>query len=282
MKLFYPTVAALLCSSSFAAAQDLQPPPPMTGGSQQQPDTSQQQPQQLAPPPPMQQQQQTPPPPPQSTEQRLDDSKKEDSGRGLEFLYVNVQGGGVFDALGSFNSSLQIQNTNVGGAMIGGEAGVRFVFLTLGLRFRYDMFQPFNIWQLNAVVGFHIPAGKWDPYVSLHGGYSAIGSIDPNNFNASQVAPGSTTQDAANGFSTKGGNVGFAIGVDYYPIRFFSIGIDGAFELLFLHQDPLPIPAECQAIPGCAAGLQTNTLYENSGSSAGVGLVGSLHIGLHI
>ena len=226
--------------------------------------------------------QQTPPPPPQSTEQRLDDSKKEDSGRGLEFLYLNAQAGGVYDALGSFNSSLQITNTTAAGAVIGAEAGVRFVWLTLGLRFRYDMMPSFNIWQLNAVLGFHIPAGKWDPYVSVHGGYSAIGSIDPNNFNASQVAPGSSTQDAANAFSTKGGNVGFSIGADYYLARFFSIGVDGTFELLFLHQDPLPIPAECAAVPTCAATVQANPYYQKSGDAAGVGLVGSLHLALHI
>ena len=285
MKLLHTTFAFVLVSSSasIAAAQDLTPPPPMN---QPQPQEQQQQQQQLAPPPPMQQ---PAPPPPQSTEQRLDDSKKEDSGRGLEFLYVNAQAGGVYDALGTFSNTLQLQNTNAGGAMVGAEAGVRFVWFTLGARFRYDMLQPFNIWQLNAVVGFHIPAGKWDPYVSVHGGYSAIGSIDPNNLQNNSVTPalpctgtGCTTQDAANTLSTKGGNVGFAFGVDYYPVRFFSIGIDGTFEAIFLHRDPLALPAACEAIAACVSTADANPYYSQSGDAAGVSVVGSVHIGLHL
>ncbi len=283
---------SILLLAPAALAPDLTPPPPMNGGQQQQqqpqqtqpqpqPNQTQQQP--LAPPPPIQQ---TTPPPPASTEQRLDDSKKQDSGRGLEFLYLNAQIGGAFDALGSFTNTLQIQNTTTGGAMIGAEAGVRFVWFTLGVRFRYDMLSSFNVWQLNAVAGFHIPAGNWDPYVSVHGGYSAIGSIDPKNFDAGQLAPGSTTQDAANAFSTKGGNVGFSIGVDYYVARFFSIGIDGSFELLFLHQDPLkpPYPANCDATCQAAIDQQLSTypLYQKSGDSAGVGIVGSAHLALHL
>ena len=239
---------------------------------------------QLAPPPPMQQ---AAPPPPATTEQKLDDSKKEDSGRGIEFVYVNAQVGGVFDALGTFNNSLQIQQTNAGGAMFGAEAGVRFVWLTLGARFRYDTLPTaFNIWQLDAVLGFHIPLGSWDPYVSIHGGYSAIGSIDPSNFKASDIAPCSTctSQDAANGFSSKGANVGFSVGVDYYLAKFFSIGIDGGFEFLFLHRDPLAIPAACQADPTgqCQAAVQANPLYQKSGDAAGVSVMASAHLALHL
>ena len=269
-------LAIVLLAPAAAAAQDLQPPPPMNGGDQQQ----QQQPQQLAPPPPLQQQAAPPPP----TEQKLDESKKEDSGRGLEILYVNAQLGGVFDALGTFNNSLSIQQTNAGGMMLGGEVGVRFVWLTLGARFRYDVLQPFNIWQLDAVLGLHVPLGSWDPYISIHGGYSAIGSLDASNFNASQIAPCSTctTQDAANGFSSKGANVGFAVGLDYYLARWFSLGVDGAFELLFLHRDPLPIPTACASDPTCSASVMGNSLYQKSGDAAGISLVASAHLALHL
>jgi hypothetical protein len=284
---------------SVAAAQDnLAPPPPLTQQQQQQtqpqPQPQQTQPQQtqpqpsstqsnqLAPPPPMQQQA---PPPPATTEQKLDDSKKEDSGRGIELVYVNGQVGGVFDAIGTFNNSLQIQQTNAGGAMFGAEAGIRLVWFTLGARFRYDTLpSAFNIWQLDAVAGFHIPLGSWDPYVSLHGGYSAIGTLDPSNFNASQLCNKCTQQDAANGFSSKGANVGFAVGVDYYLVKFFSIGVEGGFEFLFLHRDPLPIPTACQQDPtgSCQAAVQSNPLYQNSGDAAGVSVMASAHLALHL
>lgn len=223
-------------------------------------------------------------PPPSNTEQRLDESKKEDSGRGNEIFYVNAQVGGIFDALGTFSNTLQIQDTQAGGAMLGAEAGFRLVWLTLGARFRYDMLQPFNIWQLDAVIGFHVPVQSWDPYVSIHGGYSAIGSLDPKTFNVSQIAPCSTCtpQDAANGFSTKGANVGLAVGVDYYLARWFSIGVEGSFELVFLHRDPLAVPTACQNDPTCLTAVQSNPLYQNSGDSAGVSLIASAHVGLHL
>jgi hypothetical protein len=289
---------SILLISSVAAAQDLQPPPPMTQQQQTQPQpqpkATQTQPQttqpqatqpqtqpqgQLAPPPPIQQA----PPPPATTEQKLDDSKKEDSGRGIEFIYVNAQVGGVFDAIGSFNNSLQIQQTNAGGALFGAEAGVRFVWLTLGARFRYDTLPTaFNIWQLDAVLGFHIPLGRWDPYVSIHGGYSAIGTLDPSSFKASDLCNGCTSQDAANGFSTKGANVGFSVGVDYYLLKFFSLGIDGGFEFLFLHRDPLPLPAACANDPTCNAAAQAQPLYKSSGDAAGVSVMASAHLALHL
>ena len=273
---------SLVCSSlpAIASAQDLAPPPPMTQQQQQaQPQSTQPTSNgQLAPPPPMQQQA----PPPATTEQKLDDSKKEDSGRGVEFVYVNAQVGGVFDALGTFNNSLQIQQTNAAGAMFGAEAGVRFVWLTLGARFRYDTLpSAFNIWQLDAVLGFHIPLGRWDPYVSLHGGYSAIGTLDASNFKASDLCGGCTQQDAANGFSSKGANVGFSVGVDYYVAKFFSIGVDGGFEFLFLHRDPLPLPTACANDPTCSAAAQSQPLYKSSGDAAGVSVMASAHLALH-
>ncbi len=274
----------VLAVPATAAAQDLAPPPPMTQQTQPQPQPqATQSSQQLAPPPPMQQQA----PPPAATEQKLDDSKKEDSGRGIEFVYVNAQVGGVFDAIGTFNNSLAIQQTNAGGAMLGAEAGIRFVWLTLGARFRYDTLpSAFNIWQLDAVLGFHIPLGRWDPYVSIHGGYSAIGTLDPSNFKASDIAPCATctSQDAANGFSSKGANVGFSVGVDYYLAKFFSIGVDAGFEFLFLHRDPLAIPTACSQDPtgSCQAAVQSNPLYQNSGDAAGVSVMASAHLALHL
>jgi len=279
-------VLSLLLVAPIAAAQDLQPPPPMTDGGQPQPQPqpqpTQTQTQTLAPPPPMQQQAA----PPQPTEQKLDQAKKEDSGRGLEFFYMNAQGGGVFDALGTFTNTLSIKENNAGGAFVGAEAGVRFVWFTLGMRFRYEFLQSFDIWQLDAVAGFHIPAGKWDPYVSIHGGYAAIGSLDPKSFDVSQVAPcsgnGCSAQDAANQFSTRGGNVGLAIGADYYFVPALSFGVDVSFELLFLHRDPLAIPDACKADPACSAAVTGNDLYQKSGDAAGVGLLASAHLALHL
>lgn len=267
--------------------QTEQPPPPPPPQQQPPPPPPQQQPQQqLAPPPPIEQQ----PPPPQSTEQRLDDSKKQDSGCGLEFLYLNAQAGAAFDALGTFSNTLQLQNTKGGGAMVGAEVGVRFVWFTLGARFRYEMLQPFsplfNLWELDAVAGFHIPAGSWDPYVTIHGGYAAIGSVDPNNVPGAITMVGNTAVQGSSGLSTSGANVGFSVGADYYMARFLSIGIEGSFEVIFLHRPPLTPPTvdgvACSQVPQCASQLAANPIYQDSGDAAGIGLVGSAHLALHL
>jgi len=286
-------VLALDLLASSALAQDLQPPPPMDSSQAQPPppppsDQPQQPPPQqeaappqgnLAPPPPSS----SNPPPSTGTEQKLDESKQEDSGRGLEFLYLNAQGGYAYDALQSINSSnFQMQNTDIGGPMVGAEAGIRLLFFTLGARFRYEMLQPFNFWQLNLVAGFHIQAGKWDPYVSVHGGYSAIGNVDKSNVATTitgALPSGYSSQDIANGMSTRGGNVGIDFGADYYLVRFLSIGVDATFELLFLHRDAL-----FDSIPALKNDptLQGNPYYSQSGDAAGMGVVVSAHLGIHL
>ena len=297
-------VLALGFSARSASAQDLQPPPPMDSSQgQPPPPPPAQQPQQPAPeqpPPPAQQQPLAPPPPSSSnpppsssTEQRLDESKQEDSGRGLEFLYLNAQGGYAYDALQSLskNNPLQMTNTDMGGAMVGAEAGIRLLFFTLGVRFRYEMLdgndgatppQPvsLNIYQLDLVAGFHVQAGKWDPYVSVHGGFSAIGNVDKNNLSSTVVntlPAGVTSTDISNNVSTKGGNVGLGFGADYYLVRFLSIGAEANFELIFLHRDPLPLPAGIDP-----ALLANNPYYQSSGDAAGMAFAISGHLGLHL
>ncbi len=291
-----------------ASAQDLQPPPPMDSSQAQPPPPAPDQPQRPAPqqPPPPQQEAAPPqanlapppptssnPPPSSSTEQRLDESKQEDSGRGLEFLYVTAQGGYAYDALQSLNKSnpLLMTNTNMGGAMIGAEAGIRLLFFTLGARFRYEMLtgndgatppQPvsLNLYQLDLVAGFHVQAGKWDPYVSVHGGFSAIGNVDKNNLSSTVVntlPPGVSSTDISNNISTKGGNVGIGFGADYYLVRFLSIGAEANFEFIFLHRDPLPLPAGVDPTL-----LANNPYYQSSGDAAGMAFAISGHLGIHL
>src|SRR5262245_44725678 len=56
----------------------------------------------LAPPPPMQPVE-TEPPPDSTTTHELDDAKEKDSGRGLEFVWLNVEGGFAHIGLSTFN-----------------------------------------------------------------------------------------------------------------------------------------------------------------------------------
>ncbi len=278
--------AAVLVAAP-ALAQTTPPPggygQPTYGQPTGQPGYGQPPPGGLAPPPPIASTAPGSPtaPPPGSgtaTTQKLNEAQKKDSGRGLEWVYADAEAGFAYASLGSLSNNLSIQRTDNSGPMLGAAAGVRLLVFTLGARFRYQLLDSFNFWQLNAVVGVHVPLGHWDPYVAIHGGYSAIGTLDSSVVDIKNLASGATSSD----ISVHGGNVGLSGGVDYYFVRFLSLGVDGSFEFLFLKRDPLPMPAGCAATPACQAAVASNPLYQKSGDSVGMGLSVSLHLGLHI
>lgn len=231
-------------------------------------------PQGLAPPPPIAPTavgSPTAPPAGASTKARLDEAEAKDSGRGIEYFYLNAEGGFAYYALGALSQDASFVRTNHAGAMVGASAGFRLLFFTLGARFRYNLQSAFNLWQLNAVAGFHVNAGNWDPYIAIHGGYSAVGSLGDGSIKG--LVGSSVPSDV----DVHGFNIGLSGGVDYYLASFLSLGIDGTFEVLALKRPPLALPAGVP--PSLVAG---NPLYESSGNTAGVGLVASAHLALHL
>jgi hypothetical protein len=209
-------------------------------------------------------------PPQTATTQQLNEAEQKDTGRGLEFVYLNAEAGFSYMSLASFDSSsLGIQRTDHAGGMIGFGAGLRLLVLTIGANIRYNMVGAFNLWQIEGVVGLHIPAGWFDPYFALRGGYDFVGALGDG---AANLVGSNTSSD----ISVHGGNVGISGGLDYYFTKWFSIGADGTFDILFLKRPPLPLPA---GVP--ASAVAGNALYEQSGSSVGFGLIASGHLGLH-
>jgi hypothetical protein len=298
MRKAYLALAALMVASTstiaWAQGDPNQPPPqppPTYQPPPQPPPVYQPPPQQPPPyqaPPPYQtpppQQQLAPPPPisstapgsptgnaaPPSTAQRLDDADKKDAKRGLEWVYAQAEVGFSYYALAAFSEDLSLTRTNHAGAAVGVAAGIRLLFFTIGARFRYNLQSAFNLWQLNLVAGFHIPSGSWDPYFGVHGGYSAIGKLGDNSVS------GLVTGSSIDQLDVKGFNLGINFGVDYYIASFFSLGLDVSVEGIFLNRPPLPLPA---GVPQSA--VAGNPLYENSGNTAGLGAIGSVHAGLH-
>lgn len=254
-----------------------QPPPPYQPPPQpyQPPPPQQPPPQQpLAPPPPIASTAPGSPtataPSQPSTAQRLDDADKKDDKRGLEWVWAQAEFGFSYYALGAFSQDLTLTRTNHAGGAVGVAAGIRLLFFTLGARFRYNLQSAFNLWQLNLVAGFHIPVGSWDPYFGVHGGYSAIGKLADNS--VSGIVTGSSIDQ----LDVKGFNLGINAGVDYYIASFFSLGIDATLEFIYLNRPPLPLPA---GVP--ASLVANNPLYQQSGNTAGLGAIGSVHAGLH-
>ena len=198
----------------FAAQASAQQPAPMRAGG-------------LAPPPPMQSGGLAPPPPgsgppppapmyPGATQRQLEEAEQSDSGRGLEFLYFNVAGGGQFVSLGSDSLVPPGASSSGFGPYFSAGAGLRLLFLTVGPSFRYATFSDTNLWTLNLDLGWHIPLGSLEPYAMVGAGFAKLGY-----------------RDGAFG-STSGFDIRLGGGVDYYVSNVFSVGGTLQAELLRL------------------------------------------------
>ncbi|PIE06024.1 MAG: hypothetical protein CSA75_01690 [Sorangium cellulosum] len=222
----------------------------------------------LAPPSPMgpnpnqpQQQYQT------ETQRQLSDAEKEDSGRGLEWVYFNVEGGYQYLGLETFKSdgltyAKSVSSTD-GGMMLGAGAGVRLIFITLGGRARVGMFDQWNVATINAEVGFHIPIGMVEPYFVFGGGYAFLGSMDAGNWGGD--------------VSVRGWNLRAGFGLDYYVTPAFSIGGNLTADALFLFRPGVDLSD--------TSNTELNTVSQRAaqadGSSVGAALTGSAMLGLH-
>jgi hypothetical protein len=221
----------------------------------------------LAPPPPMQSGGLTPPgggPQPQpmypqqpgypnqagyshNTPRELEHAAQSDSGRGLEFVYFDVGGGGQFVSLDALSSSGSLladpsAKTSAFGPYFAAGAGIRLLFLTIGPRFRYATFSDFKLWSIGLEVGWHIPLGNLEPYGFLGGGFT---KLNGENEVLRDVAPG--------GFDIRLGG-----GVDYYLSSVFSIGGTLQVEMLRLARDGVKNPTSTIMGEASSLGLAVN------------------------
>lgn len=201
-------------------------------------------------------------PTPASTEAQLNRADVEDSGRGLEFVWLNAEAGVIHVGLNTFHHRNMLDpalvKTNETGFVTGAGAGVRLVFLTVGARFRYALMPDYAMWSLGLEGGVHAPFGNFEPYGTLDLGYAAFASTRHN------------IGESVNGFDARLGG-----GADYYLAPMFSVGVNVSADLLFLHRADfgMPTPAGgCQGAPvdDC-----------RSGNSIGGALSATAVAGLH-
>jgi hypothetical protein len=247
---------AVLSVGSLAHAQGLEPPPPIPPGYPAQGSTA-------------------------GYQSAPNEEEKQDSGLGLEWVWLNAEAGISYVNLQSFNASnLGLSSTSAGGPSFGLAAGVRLIFLTLGLRARdLSLSDIGNLWLLNLEAAFHTRIGRVDPYFGVRGGYNFVGSLSSSSV---QVAMGGSPSDV----SIHGWNVGPMFGMDFYPTKLISLGFDVDSQFLFISRPkpalPCPAPlmqAQCQAM--VEANPQAKILYDNSGSSVGFGFGALAHLGVH-
>ncbi|MGK3965704.1 hypothetical protein WMF38_16195 [Sorangium sp. So ce118] len=229
----------------------------------------------LAPPPPMT----TPEPEPVSpddTEQRLEEAKKEDSGRGLELVWLNVEGGYENVGLQTFNIDEEeltagFISSSANGGVVGAGVGVRLLFLTLGARGRVGFFNDWQLFSAGGEVGMHLPLGKLDPHIDLGFGYAGLGSFK------------SAVSGAADAIAIRGFYGRISGGLDLYLSPVFSIGASASWELLALTRPGLT-SAEIDRIKGEAATTPQQAkadLLAAEGSSVGSALALTAVAGLH-
>jgi hypothetical protein len=252
-----------LTTVSEARAQYLEPPPPMAPAAPGTPGYPAQ------PPPPG-----TPSTPAMTpVSNGSPDDESEDSGLGLEWVYLNADLGASYVDMQSFSEShFGLVSTHAAGPAFGVAAGVRLLFFTLGLRARDLLLTGIgNLWMLNAEAAFHTRIWRIDPYFGVRGGYDFVGSLDSDSV---QVATGGSPSDV----SVHGWNVGPMVGIDLYLAKWLSVGADADAQFLFLQRPRPPLPAgvDVSTLPPAA-----QTLYNQSGSSVGFGTDLTAHLGVH-
>jgi hypothetical protein len=213
--------------------------------------------------------------PPTATEQELARADREDSGRGLQFVWLNAEAGLEHLGLHTFHENKLVDAGAVKatqtGPVFGAGAGVRLIFLTAGARFRFASFSAFQLWTLNAEVGMRIPLGALEPYFTFGGGYASLGAFDGSS--ALSEAGIDKAGLSAHGFDLRGG-----AGFDYYLGKTLSVGANLSGDLLFLSRAKLA-STEAPA-PGSQA-ERVAAVYAEKGTGIGGALALTGVIGLH-
>jgi hypothetical protein len=152
------------------------------------------------------------------------------------------------------------------GLLLGAGLGLRLVFLTAGVRFRYGAFKDWKVWTLGAEGGIHMQLGSIEPYATLGLGYLRVAGIDPALLPGTAPS-GATTRTGAGGFDAR---LGF--GFDYYFTNIFSLGVNVSGDLFTLARSAVAGAGQPGALPA---------LYATDGSSFGAGAAATGVAGLH-
>jgi hypothetical protein len=157
----------------------------------------------------------TPPPTtrPSTTRSDLERADEEDAGRGLEWAFVGVEGGGAWVGLGG-KDELVPGDARGFGPTFGASVGGRLLYFTAGPHFRMVKLPGLSLLTIDLEAGFRVPLGRLEPHVEVGGGYARVGG-----------AGGETRID---GFDGRLGG-----GIDYYATNTFSIG--AALSAALLH-----------------------------------------------
>jgi hypothetical protein len=206
-----------------------------------------------------------PTPNPSETVARLERAEREDSGRGLEFVWIDVEGGYEYLSLQAFHSGSLLDGAVLedsgSGLSLGAGAGVRLVFVTLGARFRIAQLSDWNLWTLGGELGLHLPFGALEPSFRVGVGYAALANP------SAEGLPGLDSGDV----DVSGIDARLGANLDYYVNPLLSFGVRGSFEVLALWR--------AGAAGAADRGLPAS--YAEDGDGIGYGATLGVDAGLH-
>jgi hypothetical protein len=166
-------------------------------------------------------------PPPSDTEKKLDESKEEDSERGLSWFYVDVEGGFQHVGLETFevdeaDLTAGFVDSSASGGFIGVGLGARIFVLTVGPRFRVGFFENWQMFSIGGELGLRFQLGIVEPYFNLGAGYTALG-----NFTAG-------LDQLSDQINIRGVDARITGGLDVFVTKIFAIGFVASWEFLAL------------------------------------------------
>lgn len=197
----------------------------------------------------------TPPPPVATpgearTRASLEQAEREDSGRGLEFLWARAGGGPRYVHLHALRGHSLVdagrQDASSTGWGLDAGIGARLIFLTVGAGFQTASLSPGDLWTLGGNVGLHFPFGALEPSIALSAGYARLGLGRPDERLEADLS--------ASGFA-----IGARASLDYYVDPLISLGLQADFSLLGLSREasesPVGVYGERHSATGLGLGL---------------------------
>ena len=177
-----------------------------------------------------------------------------------EILYLNAAFGVQYVGLQTLHLTKELFPSQVHTADVGGAAslgaGVRLLFVTVGPRFQFGHFRDWDLWTLDAEVGFKIPLGAVEPYIVFAAGYAKVGSLKNSKVRV------------------QGYDVRLGFGADYYFNKAFSVGASATAEVLGLTRPGVDLNQ--------GTGSVSEDVYKLDGSSVGAALMASAVVGFHL
>jgi hypothetical protein len=211
------------------------------------------------------------------TEEKLDKAEEEDSGRGLSWFWLELEGGYEYVGLETFTASVEtlsagFEHSSASGGFIGAGLGAQLFFIRLGPRGRVGFFKEWQCFSLDGELGFRIPLGIFEPHIELDAGYSALGSL-----------PG-VLSSTAGSVNIDGFNVRIGGGLDIFPSKYFSVGANFSWEVMGLTRpgvDPSVI-SNLQSNPDATDAQKAKAdLLAANGSGYGQAITLGARVGLH-